>query len=68
MTVLAASGDDGATDFANAAGTLLYTHRAVNWPSCDPLVTAVGGTELALISTGQRPSPDRVWNDGTTTP
>ena len=63
VTVLAATGDAGATDDANAAGTLLYTHPTVDWPSSDPLVTAVGGTQLALLSTGQRTQADRVWND-----
>jgi subtilase family serine protease len=63
VTVLAATGDAGATDYSNAAGTLLFTHPEVDWPSSDPLVTAVGGTQLALFSTGQRAAPDRVWND-----
>ncbi len=48
VTVLAATGDAGATDYSNVAGTVLYTHRAVDWPSSDPLVTAVGGTQLQL--------------------
>jgi subtilase family serine protease len=65
VTVLAATGDAGATDDANAAGTLLYTHRAVDWPSTDPLVTAVGGTQLALFDDGSRAQADRVWNDST---
>jgi subtilase family serine protease len=63
VTVLAATGDAGSTDFSDAAGTLLYTHPAVDWPSTDPLVTAVGGTQLALLSTGQRTQADVVWND-----
>jgi subtilase family serine protease len=63
VTVLAATGDAGATDDSNAAGTLLYTHRAIDWPSSDPLVTAVGGTQLALLTTGQRTQADVVWND-----
>ena len=63
VTVLAATGDAGATDWANAAGTLLYTHRAVIWPSTDPLVTAVGGTQLHLDANGNRLLPDNVWND-----
>jgi subtilase family serine protease len=63
VTVLAATGDDGATDYSNVAGTLLYTHRAVDWPPTDPLVTAVGGTQLALDANGQRTQADRVWND-----
>ena len=65
VTVLAATGDAGATDDSNVAGTLLYTHPAVDWPSSDPLVTAVGGTLLSLLSTGQRTQADRVWNDST---
>jgi subtilase family serine protease len=65
VTVLAATGDAGATDDSNAAGTLLYTHRAIDWPSSDPLVTAVGGTQLALLTTGQRTQADVVWNDST---
>jgi subtilase family serine protease len=63
VTVLAASGDAGATDYSNAAGTLYYTHRATDWPSTDPLVTSVGGTQLHLSSTGSRLKPDNVWND-----
>jgi subtilase family serine protease len=63
VTVLAASGDAGATDYSNAAGTLLYTHRAVDWPSSDPLVTGVGGTQLQLGTSGNRTAPDQVWND-----
>jgi subtilase family serine protease len=65
VTMLAATGDAGATDFSDPAGTILYTHRAIDWPSSDPLVTAVGGTQLALLSTGQRTQADRVWNDST---
>ena len=63
VTVLAATGDAGATDYSDASGTLLYTHRAVDWPSTDPLVTAVGGTQLALLADGSRTQPDQVWND-----
>ena len=62
VTVLAATGDAGATDDSNTAGTLLYTHPAVDWPSSDPLVTAVGGTLVSLLPDGQRSQPDRVWN------
>jgi len=63
VTVLAGSGDWGATSPSNAAGTLFYTHRVVDWPASDPLVTGVGGTELQLSAAGQRTAPDRVWND-----
>jgi len=63
VTVLASSGDSGATGASNVAGTLLYTHRAVGWPASDPLVTGVGGTQLRLGLAGRRLRPDQVWND-----
>jgi subtilase family serine protease len=63
VTVLAASGDTGATGASNAAGTLLFTHRTVDWPASDPLVTGVGGTQLQLGASGNRTAPDQVWND-----
>ncbi len=62
-TVLASSGDDGATD-AESDGTTLYDHPVNSWPSSDPLVTSVGGTQLHLNDSGARVSPDVVWNDG----
>ena len=65
VTVLASTGDTGATNYSNAAGTMLYTHPAVGWPSSDPLVTAVGGTQLALLADGSRTQADRVWDDST---
>ncbi|MGH3191303.1 MAG: S53 family peptidase [Streptosporangiaceae bacterium] len=65
VTVLAATGDEGDTDYSNVAGTLTYTHKAVDWPASDPLVTAVGGTQLALWGNGQRNTPDVAWNDTT---
>jgi subtilase family serine protease len=63
VTVLGSSGDDGVTDDSNNAGTLLYTHRVNSWPSSDPLVTSVGGTQLHLDANGNRLLPDNVWND-----
>jgi subtilase family serine protease len=63
VTVLAATGDGGATDYSNTAGTLYYTHPAIDWPSSDPLVTAVGGTQLSLLADGSRTQADRVWDD-----
>jgi subtilase family serine protease len=54
VTVLAAAGDSGAGDKAEAA----------SWPSTDPLVTSVGGTQLRLDSSGRRIAADSVWNDG----
>jgi subtilase family serine protease len=62
VTVLAASGDNGATD-ATSDETDLYPFRVNSWPSSDPLVTSVGGTQLHLDASGNRTSPDTVWND-----
>ncbi|HEX3785518.1 MAG TPA: S53 family peptidase [Pseudonocardiaceae bacterium] len=62
VTVLASSGDDGATD-AESNGTDLYPMRVNSWPSADPLVTSVGGTMLDLDANGNRLAPDVVWND-----
>jgi subtilase family serine protease len=62
VTVLAATGDTGATsDEYNMKD--LYTTRAVSWPATDPLVTAVGGTQLSLRANGTRLAPDTAWND-----
>ncbi len=62
VTVLASSGDNGATD-AELNGSDLYPFRVNSWPSADPLVTSVGGTQLTLDGNGNRLSPDVVWND-----
>jgi subtilase family serine protease len=62
VTVLAASGDGGATDNTRN-GVDYYTHRVDSWPSTDPLVTSVGGLQLHLNAAGQRLLPDNVWND-----
>jgi len=59
VTVLAASGDTGATDYM-LNGTSLYTHRVTSWPDSDPLVTSVGGTRLNL-NAGKYTSV--AWND-----
>jgi subtilase family serine protease len=63
VTVLASSGDDGATGAESDASTL-YPFRVNSWPSSDPLVTSTGGTQLKLDNSGNRLSPDVVWNDG----
>ncbi|MFJ5116320.1 S8 family serine peptidase [Kitasatospora sp. NPDC088548] len=62
VTVLAASGDNGATD-AQENGTDLYPYRVNSWPSSDPLVTSIGGTQLSLDDAGKRTAPDKVWHD-----
>jgi subtilase family serine protease len=63
VTVLAATGDQGAAGL-RPDGASYYLSRAVEWPATDPLVTAVGGTELSLSATGRRLSPDVAWSDG----
>jgi subtilase family serine protease len=63
VSVLAAAGDSGATD-GEPTGKDLYPYKAADWPSSDPLVTAVGGTQLYLNNSGTRLQPDMVWNDG----
>jgi subtilase family serine protease len=62
VTVLGASGDGGATD-ATSDTTDYYPFRVNSWPSSDPLVTSVGGTQLHLDANGFRTAPDNVWND-----
>lgn len=62
VTVLAGAGDTGATG-PELDQTDLFTSPVVLWPSSDPLVTSVGGTELALDDSGHRVTPDAVWND-----
>lgn len=63
VTVLASSGDTGVTNYM-LDGSTLYSMPVNSWPSSDPLVTSIGGTQLHLDATGNRIAPDQVWNDG----
>jgi subtilase family serine protease len=63
ITVLAATGDAGATNYESDASTL-YPYPVIAWPASDPLVTALGGTQLNLDANGNHITPDVVWNDG----
>jgi len=67
VSVLAAAGDGGATSAktltAQGFASSFYLHRVVGWPATDPLVTAVGGTQMHLTSTGAHKWLDTVWND-----
>jgi subtilase family serine protease len=72
VTVLASSGDQGATDeycdpstgCADPANVICCSStNVVDWPSSDPLVTGVGGTQLHLNDEGYRTAPDNVWDD-----
>jgi subtilase family serine protease len=62
VTVLAATGDNGAANVGLDGSTFL-TFPTTTWPPSDPLVTGVGGTQLHLDANGNRTSPDTVWND-----
>lgn len=63
VTVLAASGDTGASDYTTVTAVTYSSSPAVTWPASDPLVTAVGGTRLQLDAAGTRSGPDEAWND-----
>jgi subtilase family serine protease len=62
VTVLAASGDEGSTDFELNLEDL-FPFQVNSWPSSDPLVTSIGGTQMNLDDQGNHLSPDVVWND-----
>jgi subtilase family serine protease len=62
VTVVAATGDQGATSFEYNMKDL-FTAPVVSWPATDPLVTAVGGTQLELRANGTRRKPDVAWAD-----
>ena len=71
VTVLAASGDQGSSD-DTCTGTSCAdpsdvfccdSTPTIDWPSSDPLVTGVGGTQLSLNAEGERTAPDQVWDD-----
>ncbi|HUZ83375.1 MAG TPA: S53 family peptidase [Gaiellales bacterium] len=62
VTVLASSGDSGSANY-KLNGVDLFRYPTVGWPSSDPLVTSVGGTQLHLNAAGHRTAPDNVWND-----
>jgi subtilase family serine protease len=63
VTVVASTGDTGVSDFTTATGKIFSKTPTVTWPASDPLVTAVGGTQLSLNAAGHRTAPDQVWND-----
>ena len=63
ITVLAAAGDSGPTQPETATSARYFPFRDIGWPASDPLVTAVGGTQLTLNTRGRPIAPVRVWND-----
>lgn len=62
ITVVAASGDQGATQHnCDAPGFL--SKRAVSTPASDPLVTSVGGTTLVADGSTGLYGSETAWND-----
>ena len=61
-TLVGATGDDGAAGLRLDLHTF-FRRPAVVWPASDPLVTALGGTQIQLDAAGRRLRPDRAWND-----
>ncbi|HEU5381828.1 MAG TPA: S53 family peptidase [Ktedonobacteraceae bacterium] len=51
LTILSASGDNGATDYMDLAATRLSPNPTTSFPADDPWVTAVGGTSLHRSNT-----------------
>ena len=67
ITVLAATGDQGPsgpkTLTPQGFAATYFLRRVAQWPADDPLVTAVGGTQMFLTANGSHKRPDAVWND-----
>jgi len=61
VTMLSSSGDEGVAG-PNLEGEF-YPYQVNSWPPSDPLVTAVGGTQLHLNLAGERTQPDNVWHE-----
>ncbi len=61
VTLMSSSGDIGPANYDQDGNVL--RHQANSWPTSDPLVTSVGGTQLHLNAAGNRLAPDNVWND-----
>ena len=59
VTVVAGSGDNGAFSDTPSGGTAV---QEVSLPAADPLVLAVGGTELTLNSATDAYNSETVWN------
>ena len=62
ITVTASTGDDGAAN-VKRNGSTFYRSAVSAWPDTDPLVTAVGGTQLHLNAAGNATRPATAWND-----
>jgi subtilase family serine protease len=61
VTVVASSGDSGAAGQTYSTRNY-FTTPEVSWPASDPLVTAVGGTQLALAGGATGRGPGLAWS------
>jgi subtilase family serine protease len=61
VTVVASSGDSGAAGPTYSMRNFFAT-REVAWPASDPLVTAVGGTQLDLTGGAAPHGPGQAWS------
>lgn len=63
VTVMASSGDDGATNARDPNNPNLYWNKAnVSWPASDPYVLAVGGTTLTVKDNFGDYGSEIAWN------
>jgi subtilase family serine protease len=62
VTMVAASGDNGVSD-SRLDVSKYYDRRVVIWPASDPLVTAVGGTEIFVNGAGRATASPRAWGE-----
>ncbi len=61
VTMIAATGDSGAAGLTYSTHSFFKTPQ-VSWPASDPLVTAVGGTQLGLAHDGTPRGPAQAWS------
>jgi subtilase family serine protease len=61
VTVVASTGDSGAAGMTYSTRNF-FTTPEVSWPASDPLVTAVGGTQLAPAGGATPPGPGQAWS------
>ena len=61
VTVVASTGDSGAAGQTYSTRSY-FTTPEVSWPASDPMVTAVGGTQLAPAGDATPRGPDLAWS------
>ena len=61
VTVVASTGDSGAAGMTYSTRSY-FTAPEVSWPASDPLVTAVGGTQLTPAGGATRLGPGQAWS------